>query len=397
MTNNILEISPSIYYVGVNDRTKHLFEGLWPLPQGVSYNSYLVVDEKIALIDTVDACYTPQYIDAIKQQIGERAIDYLIVNHMEPDHSASIRAIRLEYPNVTVVGNSKTLAMVAGYYGEGNTLQISDGETLSLGSKTLTFVLTPMVHWPETMVTYCAENKLLFSGDAFGCFGALSGAVVDEDMDTTPYWDEMVRYYANIVGKYGMFVQKAIAKLDPYDIKIVCSTHGPVWKKELTKVVDLYDKLSRYEAEEGVVIAYGSMYGNTEQMAEMIARELAASGIKKIVMHNVSVSHPSYILRDIFKYKALIIGSPTYNTQLFPAVEGLVSKIEGRDMKNRIFAYFGSFTWAGAAVKKLAAFAEKSKFEVVGTPVEMKQAPSPSTLEACKALAQSVASALAQK
>lgn len=398
MKNNILEISPSVYYVGVNDRTKHLFEGLWPLPQGVSYNSYLVVDEKIALVDTVDACYTDLFIASIQQQIGDRAIDYLVINHMEPDHSASIRAIRLVYPNITIVGNNKTLGMVEGFYGVAeNTLQVADGDTLSLGSKTLSFALTPMLHWPETMVTYCAENKLLFSGDAFGCYGALSGAVVDEDMDTTPYWDEMVRYYANIVGKYGASVQKALAKLAPLDIEIICSTHGPVWKKEIAKVIETYDKLSRFEAEEGVVIAYGSMYGNTEQMAEMIARELAVCGVQKIVMHNVSVSHPSYILRDMYKYKALIVGSPTYNTQLFPAVEALVAKMEGRDMKNRYFAYFGSFTWAGAAVKRLAAFAEKSKFEVVGEPVEMKQAPTTNTVEACKALAQAVAAALAAK
>ncbi len=391
----IAEILPQIHYVGVNDRTKHLFEGLWPLPNGVSYNSYLIVDEKVAIVDTVDVCYSDSYIEKIKAVLGDRPIDYLIINHMEPDHSASINQLKLYYPNITLVGNAKTKGMVEGMYGAVESfLVIKDGETLSLGSKTLTFYLTPMVHWPETMMTYCAEEKVLFAGDAFGCFGALNGAVVDTDMDTSIYWGEMYRYYANIVGKYGAPVQRALQKLSGVEINMICSTHGPVWKQEIPKVVGIYDKLSKYEGDKGVVIAYGSMYGTTEKQAEVIASALAEQGVRPIVMHNVTKSHVSYILRDIFKYSGLIIGSPTYNTQLFPEIEGLVSKLEARDMKNRKFGYFGSFVWAGAAVKRLGEFTERVKFEVVGDPVEMKQALSSEVVAGCERLAEEMAKSL---
>lgn len=241
-------------------------------------------------------------------------------------------------------------------------MEIKDGDVLPLGKKKLRFYLTPMVHWPETMMTYCENDALLFSGDAFGCFGAVDGGVTDEQMNTDRYWSEMYRYYSNIVGKYGSPVQKALAKLAEVKIETICSTHGPVWQKNVEKVISIYDKLSRYEAEEGVVIAYGSMYGNTEQMAEEIARELAAQGIKNIVMYNLSFTDPSYVLSDIFRYKGLIIGGPTYSNQLFPPVEALTRMIEVRDIKNRIFGYFGSFTWAGASVRRLGTFAETMKW-----------------------------------
>lgn len=392
------EITNGIFYVGVNDRTKHKFEGLWPLPLGVSYNSYLITDEKIALIDTIDQCHADLYLDKIKNVIGERPIDYLIINHMEPDHSAAIRYIRRHYPEIEIVGNNKTLSMIDGFYGrEGKYKEIKDGDSLSLGNKQLKFYMTPMVHWPETMMTYCETDRLLFSGDAFGCFGALNGAVVDEQMETDCYWDEMYRYYANIVGKYGSPVQKALAKLAGVPLRYICSTHGPVWHREIEKVVGIYDKLSKYEAQEGVVIVYGSMYGNTEQMAESIASALADEGIRPIVMHNISKSHSSFILRDIFKYNGLIVGSPTYMNELFPEIEALLSKIENRDIKNRYAGYFGSFCWAGAAVKRLMAFNEKTKFETVGEPVEMKQGMSEDTAAQCRRLAVAMAERLKRK
>lgn len=395
--STITEISRNIHYVGVNDRTKHLFEGLWPLPLGVSYNSYLIVDKSVVLIDTVDHCYTDLFFEKIKNILGERPIDYLVVNHMEPDHSASINDLCRVYPDIKIIGNSKTIGMIEGFYGIFDKFhEVKDGDRLPLGEKVLTFYMTPMVHWPETMMTYCEDDKILFSGDAFGCFGTLDGGIIDYQMNTEKYWDEMFRYYSNIVGKYGAPVQKALAKLSGIDIQIICSTHGPIWKEEIQKVISIYNKLSLYEGEEGVVIAYGSMYGNTEKMAEVIARELAAQGIKNIVMHNVSKSDMSYILRDIFKYKGLIIGSPTYTNELFPNIESLVSKLESRDMKNRVFGYFSSFSWAGAAVKRLSSFAERMKWDVTGNPVEMKQGITSEKIAQCQELAKAIATKLKQ-
>ena len=395
--STITEISRNIHYVGVNDRTKHLFEGLWPLPLGVSYNSYLIVDKSVVLIDTVDHCYTDLFFEKIKNILGERPIDYLVVNHMESDHSASINDLCRVYPDIKIIGNSKTIGMIEGFYGIFDKFhEVKDGDRLPLGEKVLTFYMTPMVHWPETMMTYCEDDKILFSGDAFGCFGTLDGGIIDYQMNTEKYWDEMFRYYSNIVGKYGAPVQKALAKLSGIDIQIICSTHGPIWKEEIQKVISIYNKLSLYEGEEGVVIAYGSMYGNTEKMAEVIARELAAQGIKNIVMHNVSKSDMSYILRDIFKYKGLIIGSPTYTNELFPNIESLVSKLESRDMKNRVFGYFGSFSWAGAAVKRLSSFAERMKWDVTGNPVEMKQGITSEKIAQCQELAKAIAMKLKQ-
>ena len=364
---NITEILPGIHYVGVNDRTTTRFEGLWSLPQGVSYNAYLVADEKVALIDTVEEGFGSRLTENIREAIGDRKIDYLVINHMEPDHSSSVRALRMLYPDIQIVGNAKTLQMLQGFYGiDTGTLEVKEGDSISLGSKTLSFYMAPMVHWPETMVTWCAEAGTLFSGDAFGTFGAIDGGITDSQIDPSRYWDEMRRYYACIVGKYGGPVQKALAKVRGLNPTTICSTHGPVWQREIPQVMDVYDRLSRYEGEPGVVIAYGSMYGNTEQMAEAIAAELSVQGIKNIVLHNVAKSNPSYIIADIFRYRGLIIGSPTYSNQIFPEVESLLSKILVREVKGRYLGYFGSFCWAGAAVKRMGEFAEKSKFEIIG-------------------------------
>lgn len=387
------QITKDVFYVGVNDRQKHKFENMLPLPFGVSYNSYLVVDEKIALIDTVDACYGDVFVEKIQSQIGDRKLDYLIVNHMEPDHSGSICLLRQYYPEVIIVGNAKTLLMIEGFYGvTGSSLEVKDGDTLSLGKHNLQFYLTPMVHWPETMMTYNVTEKVLFSGDAFGCFGTLDGAVVDAELNVEKYWDEMVRYYANIVGKYGSPVQKALQKLSGLSLDFICTTHGPVWKKYISDVVSLYDKLSRYEhLEDGVVLVYGSMYGNTELMAETVAQGLAQSGVKNIVMHNVSKSDSSVILRDVFKYKGLIIGSPTYSNELYPEIDSLVKKIEIRGVKNKVFGCFGSFTWAGVAVKRLTAFAETMQWQVASVSPEEKQGLKKDNYNACLALGGEVA------
>ena len=389
------EIAKDIFYVGVNDRIKHKFENMLPLPYGVSYNSYLITDEKTALVDTVDVCYGEVFIDKIKSQLGDKSVDYLIINHMEPDHSGSISLIRKYYPNMTIVGNKKTLEMLEGYYGiDDNTLEISDGEVLSLGKHKLQFHFTPMVHWPETMMTYDETENVLFSGDAFGCFGTLDGGVMDTEMNVDKYWDEMIRYYANIVGKYGAPVQKALQKLTPLDIKIICSTHGPVWKEYVSKAVDIYDRMSRYEGKEGAVVVYGSMYGNTERMAEAVAQGLTMGGIKNVVLHNVSKSDASVILRDIFKYKGLVLGSPTYSNELYPEIDSLLKKMEIRGIKKRDFAYFGSFTWAGIANKKLAEFGEKMKWRTINFTVEEKMGLKDSNYQSCILLGRKTAELL---
>lgn len=383
-------VAKDIYYVGVNDRQKALFENLWPLPGGVSYNSYLIVDDKTVLVDTVDICYSDLFFKRVAKLLDGRKLDYLVVDHMEPDHAGSIRLLRQLYPDVKIIGNKQTFGMLAGYHGITDGLhEVKEGDTLDLGHHTLSFYMAPMVHWPEVMMTYEETEKVLFSADAFGTFGTLDGGVLDTDMDTDRFWSEMVRYYSNIVGKYGSPVQRALKKLSALEIRTICSTHGPVWTEQSGRVISLYDRLSRYEGLDGVTLVYGSMYGHTEQMAENIATALSDGGVRHIAMHNVSKSHGSYILRDVFNYRGLIVGCPTYSGQLYPEVEMVLSEIKHREVKDRLFSYFGSFTWAGAAVKHLAAYAEAMKWEVVGTPVEQKQGIS--TEEQCIALGHAMA------
>jgi len=387
------QITDNIYYVGVNDRQKHLFENIWPLPFGVSYNAYLITGSRNILVDTVENSFADIFLGKIEKILEGSTLDYLIVNHMEPDHSGSVRRIRDRYPDVQIIGNKLTFGMLAGYYGVTSGLhEVKDGETLDTGSHRLTFYTAPMVHWPEAMFTYDETDKILFSADAFGTFGALDGGVIDKEINTSRYWDEMIRYYANIVGKYGSPVQKVFQKLAGVDIRMICSTHGPVWEEQAGKALGIYDRLSRYEGLDGVTIVYGTMYGHTEQMAEAVASALSEAGVRDLVVHNVSKSHASYILRDLFNYKGVIIGSPTYCNHLFPEIEALLGKIELREIKNRLFGYFGSYTWAGAAVKRLAAFGEAMKWETVGLPVEQKQ--NSCTEAQCRTLGQTMANQL---
>lgn len=390
------EIVKGVHYVGVNDRTTTRFEGIWPLPYGVSYNSYLVCGaQKNAVIDGVEVSHCFKQIDRIKEIKQDIKIDYLIINHMEPDHSGGVVALCREFPEIKVVGNAKTADMLKGYYGlEKNVIVVADGDCIDLGGKTLQFHLTPMIHWPETMMTYLVEDKMLFAGDAFGCFGALNGGIVDTEMDTSGYYPEMTRYYSNIVAKYGLFVQKALAKFADVPVDYICSTHGPVWHDELKKVIGVYDKLSRGESEDGVVIAYASMYGNTEEMVDVVARQLAVNGIKNIKVHNVSYSDESFILRDIYTYKGLIVMSPTYNGCAFPKIEALLSSLQLRATSGKVFACAGSFTWASAAVKRINAMVEKLKFTHVDGDVEMKQGMSGDVAEKCRALADRFAAEL---
>lgn len=380
---NIHTIKPGIFYCGVNDRVKQRFESLWPLPLGVSYNSYIVKgSQKTALIDTVEIGEISEFIRNIDSQIGSAPIDYLIINHMEPDHSGGIPAVLAHYPEAKLVGNRQTIGMVKGYYHipDERFLEITDDAILDLGEKTLRFFLTPMVHWPETMMTYVQEDCLLFSGDAFGTFGALNGGVVDSEMETSHYRDEMYRYYTNIVGKYGRFVIKAIEKLSGLKLNFIAPTHGPVWHDKISEVIDIYSRLASYRSEDGVTIIYGSMYGNTADVAEAIAAALTERGIRNIKIHNAANAELSYMISDAFRYKGLIVGSPTYSMHIFPPVEEFMIAMETREIKNKVFATFGSFTWASASANLLNAYAEKMKLPVADTFV-MKQSLSPSMKE----------------
>ncbi len=390
-----VNLAENIYYLGFNDRRTHLFENFWPLPYGVSYNSYLIVDEKIALIDTVERSFIEDYLDQIDSLTGGRPVDYLVINHMEPDHSGAIKAVVAKYPNITLVGNKKTFEMVSNYYQvKTNLLEVADESELPLGKHHLAFATIPMVHWPETMVTYEMNQKILFSGDAFGSFGTLDGGIFDDELNLKNYDEELMRYFTNIVGKYCPHTQRALKKLQTLDVRMIAATHGPIWRSNLNYILDRYEKWSSYTTEPGAVIVYGSMYGNTAKMAEVIARQLAVRGIKNIRVYDASKTHPSYIISDIFKYRAFIVGSAAYNNELFPSVESLVTKIEHMGIKNHLLGIFGSFGWSGGGVKNLLKFAENIKWEVISEPVEEKGTLKNDKFEQCIALADAVADKL---
>ncbi|MEG2820332.1 MAG: FprA family A-type flavoprotein [Muribaculaceae bacterium] len=394
---NIAEISHNIFYVGVNDRTSSCFEGLWALPLGVSYNSYIIKgSDKIALIDTVHVSQSIKFINNITNIIGNASIDYLIINHMEPDHSGSIQIIKDRFPNIKIIGNNKTADMIKGFYGiTDNVVEIKDRETIDLGAgKILDFIMTPMIHWPETMMTYERSSASLFSGDAFGCFGALNGGIVDDEMDIEPFIPEMYRYYSNIVAKYSNFVQKALAKIKDIKLDYICSTHGPVWHGHLNRIMDIYDTLSKNIGENGVVIAYGSMYGNTEEVVDVIARQLAEEGIKTIKIYNLSNGTLSHILSDICRYKGVIVGGPTYSNGVFPPLESLLFAMQTRELKNKLFATFGSYTWAPGITKKIMAYTEKMSLRFLDSNIEMKQSINSDKVAEAKLFAKSFANEL---
>lgn len=390
------KLTDNIYYIGVNDRTTALFEGLWPLPAGVSYNSYLIDDEKTAVIDCVGPEFFEEHLANMRSVLGNRTVDYIVVNHMEPDHSGALALFRQFYPQARIVGNKKTISMLEGYYGidGADCIAVADGTTLELGRHTLSFHLVPMVHWPETMVTYDSTSGTVFSGDAFGCFGALNGTVLDRDMDIEPYFPEMRRYYSNIVGKYATPVQNALKKLAAINIKMICPTHGPIWTEAAGRVIAEYDRMSRYEAAEGAVVVYASMYGNTRQMAEEVARGLSEAGIRKIVVHDAARTPLSFILSDIFTYKGLAIGATTYNGDVNPAVKAVLEAVKLREVKHRAMAAFGSFTWAGKAAKTISDFADNMGYTQPAPAVEMKQGFNPAAAKSCHTLGKALGEAI---
>ncbi|WP_372773295.1 FprA family A-type flavoprotein [Mangrovibacterium sp.] len=387
-----VKLADNIYYLGYNDRRTHLFENIWPIPHGVSYNSYLIDDEKVALVDTVERGFIDDYLEDIDAILQGRDVDYLVINHMEPDHSGALRAILMRYPNITLVGNKKTFGFVETFYKKAtNVLEVNDNSVLELGKTKLQFQTVPMVHWPETMVSFEETNKILFSGDAFGSFGTLDGGVFDDEINLDFYENDIMRYFTNIVGKYCPHTQRAIKKLAPLDIKMIAATHGPIWRTNLDWVLSRYNKWSTYQTDPGVVVVYGSMYGHTQKMAEVIARQLAERGIRDIRVYDSSKTHKSYIINDIFRYKGFIVGSCAYNNAMFPNVETLLTTIEHMGVKDRYLGVFGNFAWNGGGVKNLMKFSEAVKWDLVYDPVEEKGSLKEDKYQMCIELANAMA------
>ncbi len=387
-----VKITDNLHYIGVNDRETHLFENLWPLDNGISYNSYILTGGKTALLDTVKITKVDSFMVKIQSILKGRKLDYLVIHHMEPDHSGSIRAVLELHPGVKLVGNKKTGEFLSAFYGiSDDFIEVKEGDSLDLGDTKLDFYMTPMVHWPESMMSYERTSKILFSQDAFGGFGALNGPIFDDEINWDFYESETRRYYSNIVGKHSRQVQTAIKKLAGLDISMICPVHGPVWRSRPQKIVELYDRWSRFDTEPGVVIVYGSMYGNTAVMAEATARVLAEEGISDIKLYDVSKTHVSYIINEVWKYRGLVLGSCTYNNGLFPPMAHLVNLIRMNNLKNHVLGIFGSYSWSGGAVKALKEFAEVSEFDLIDTVVEAKCAPTAADLDGCAAIAREMA------
>lgn len=396
----VQEISPQVFWVGGNDRRLERFENMFPLPNGVAYNSYLIIDEKTALIDTVDSSISALYMENIAHVLGGRTLDYLVINHMEPDHCANLEEIIRRYPKVQVVGNPKTFQLFGQYYTTdicNNCLTVQEGQELSLGKHTLRFYMAPMVHWPEVMFTFETSQGILFSADAFGSFGAMSGNIFADEIDyETACLDEARRYYTNIVGRYGPQVQAIMKKLSGLDIRMICALHGHIWRKDLPYLLEKYDRWSRYEPEKkGVVLFYGSMYGNTENAINALANKLAQRGVKDMRMYDVSKTHPSYIIADAFKYSHMVAASPTYNLHLYFPMDSLLREMGALGLKNRKVAILGNHSWASAAVKNMKELFEKMNgMEILGTPMDVKSTLRPSREEELDALVDAICASL---
>lgn len=376
----VQEICQQIFWVGGNDRRLERFENMFPLPNGVAYNSYLIVDEKTALMDTVDSAISALYLENVAHVLKGRTLDYLIVNHMEPDHCANIEELLRRYPAMKIVGNKLTFQFIEQFYhfaARENYLEVKEGDELSLGEHTLRFVFAPMVHWPEVMFTYETKEKILFSADAFGSFGALSGSLFSDQTDFEGvYLDEARRYYSNIVGKYGDQVQAVLKKAASLDIRMLCPLHGPIWRESLPYILKKYDHWSRYEPEKkGVVLIYASMYGNTENVMNLLASKLAEKGVEDMRMYDVSKTHPSYIIADAWKFSHLVLGSPTYNMGLYHVMEAFLHEMAALRLRNRKVAVVSNHTWANAATKCMLCELEKMcNMELISKPFEIKSA-----------------------
>ena len=385
-------VSDSVVWVGASDRRLALFENLFPIPRGVSYNSYLILDEKTALLDTTDASVTRQYLENVSHSLNGKPLDYLIINHMEPDHCANIAELLLRYPHLTLVGNAKTFAFVSQFYDldlTGRTLTVKEGDTLCLGSHTLHFFLAPMVHWPEVMVTYEETEQILFSADAFGSFGALNGHLFADEVNFDRDWlDDARRYYCNIVGKYGIQVQTALKKLSALSIRTICPLHGPVWRENLEYLLSKYDLWSRYVPEDNAVaIFYASMYGDTENAANILAAGLAEGGIKNIALYDVSVTDVSVLIAEAFHCSHLVFAAPTYNNGVYPAMYNFLHDMGALSLQNRTIGLIENGTWGPVSAKQMQQlFSEMKQMNVLEPVVTVKSSVKEDSLAALCAL-----------
>lgn len=356
---NVKKVNEDLYWIGASDRRLALFENIYPIPRGVSYNSYVILDEQTVLLDTVDKSVSGQFFENLEHVLGNRPLDYMIVNHMEPDHCAIVEEVVRRFPEVKVVGNAKTFNMMKQFFTfdvDAHAVVIKEGDTISTGKHTLAFAMIPMVHWPEAMVTYDAYDKVLFSADAFGTFGALNGNVFADEVNFKEEWlDDARRYLVNIVGKYGGPVQTTLKKAAGLDISIICPLHGPIWRSNLGYILDKYNTWSSYEPEEkAVMIAYASMYGNTENLANVLAAKLAEAGIHNIAVYDVSNTHVSTLISEAFRCSHIVLVAPTYNGNVYPVMENFLNDMKALAVQKRTVAILDNGTWAATAGKQMA-------------------------------------------
>lgn len=376
------KVNDDIIWIGVNDRKTARFENYIPLDNGVTYNSYLIMDEKICIVDGVEAGENDEFLSKIEATIGNTPIDYMVVNHVEPDHSGAIKNLLKIYPDIKIVGNAKTVMMLKDLGLSLNPEQthiVKEKDILDLGKHKLTFYTMPMVHWPESMVAYDLTDKILFSNDAFGSFGTLDGGIFDDEVNNEFFEDEMRRYYSNIVGKYGAPVNGIMKKLTNIEVNIIAPSHGLLWRKNISEVLRKYQLWANMESEkEGVVIVYGSMYGHTAEMAEILGRELGNRGIQDVIIYDCSKRDQSYIFSAIWKYKGLMLGSCAHNNDIYPKMQPLLHKLANYGLKNRYLGIFGNMMWNGGGVKGIKDFAAGLPgLEVLGEPIEVKGAVTP--------------------
>lgn len=391
------KVTDDLIYVGGSDRRLSRFENLFPIPKGVSYNSYVLLDEKTVLFDTADESISRQYIENVVHALNGRPLDYMVVQHMEPDHCAMIDDMLRRYPEAKMVCSAKAVGMFAQFYGTdvaARALVVKEGDKLSTGEHTLHFVMAPMVHWPEVMVTYDEKDKILFSADAFGTFGALAGNIFDDEITFDTTWmNDARRYYTNIVGKYGVQVQALLKKAASLDIEIICPLHGPIWRKDLGLLLEKYQKWSTYEPEDKtVMIAYATMYGNTENAANVLAGMLADKGVKNIAMYDVSETDVSELVAESFRCSHLVLAAPTYNSGIQPKMEAYLSDIKALNLQNRTVAVIDNGTWAATAGKQMIGTLEGMKnMTILENTISIKSALAENQLGALEALADELA------
>ena len=391
------KVTEDLYWVGASDRRLELFENIFPLSDGVSYNSYLLMDEKTVLFDSADYAVGRQFIENIQAVLNGRPLDYLVVNHMEPDHCAMIEELVLRYPQMQLIGNAKTFPMIDQFFNfdlDGKKIIVKEGDTFSSGKHTLHFVMAPMVHWPEGMMTYDETDKVLFSADGFGTFKALNGNIFNDEVNFDRDWlDEARRYYTNIVGKYGMQVQNVLKKAASLDIAVICPLHGPIWRTDLDYIIGKYDTWSRYEPEEkGVMIAYASMYGNTENMVDTFAAMLAEEGVKDIRIHNISKTHVSELISDSFKYSHIVLAAPTYNNGIYPLMDNYLEDMKALALQNRTIALLGNGSWAPQSTKLMTSkVGEMKNLTLVVGSVTIKSSLKEAQMDELKSLMRQIA------